>query len=670
MGTQFNDVFGFFISGPGINGTLNLATLPNGTAITTNNVNHQTNSAYYRNNNSVIFQPCWGMPEVAPDECELDGLTTVLTATANVQACQTYHIKLVIADITDTYYASAVFLRANSFNAGGSALAAASYPAGLSNAYEDCKNGFVRFSRDNSDVSQPLDVNFTLSGSATPGVDYTAINSPVTIPAGQSEILVPIEVLSDGIAEGPEQIVFLLDQPCSCQQSEIVYEINDKPAFEAEMDDLVICAGEPTALSPVISSGLSPYSFLWSNGATTNSIAVTTSGTYSVSITDGCAVELPIDVVVTALPQPVRNATTYFCPGETVTINGVNYTQPTVLTDTIPASIGCDTLSVHTLLYSTPAPSIVSVHCPVNQVLEAPGAVAVDYDQPWAESDCFCPGIGVVRVNGLDSGEEFPLGITEMCFTATDSCGNSSSCCFSVSVIEEAPCDVKEIGCMKYELMKITQNLAGRKTYSIRVTNFCQNEMIYTAVGLPNGVNATQPSDNSVYTGPSGRVYKVRNPNASPFHSVRWTSVGNGLKNGASEYFNYTLPPQSSPNYIHVIAKLKYQDYYEAHLNTFYCPVDIIDDGNRPEPRHYLRVFPNPSEGALWMDLSAWSGSPVSVNILDSRGSLVHRFETTADAAPQQIVLPAQLPDGLYFLDAYSKEGMHESVRFILRTGN
>ena len=35
--------------------------------------------------------------------------------------CQTYHIKLAIADASDALFDSAVFLKANSFSAGGAA---------------------------------------------------------------------------------------------------------------------------------------------------------------------------------------------------------------------------------------------------------------------------------------------------------------------------------------------------------------------------------------------------------------------------------------------------------------------------------------------------------------------------------------------------------------------
>jgi hypothetical protein len=107
---QFNDVFGFFISGPGITGPFsdnskNIALIP-GTNIpvSINNVNGENNSAYYVDNDSDFIQ--------------YDGFTTVFTAEAEVQPMQTYHIKLAIGDGVDQFYDSGVLLQASSFCSG------------------------------------------------------------------------------------------------------------------------------------------------------------------------------------------------------------------------------------------------------------------------------------------------------------------------------------------------------------------------------------------------------------------------------------------------------------------------------------------------------------------------------------------------------------------------
>jgi hypothetical protein len=105
--SSFNDVFGFFLSGPGINGpytnnAINIALLPNNMPVTINNVHNY--NYYYASPNSGQTSPGSYYGAV-----QFDGNTILLTARAEVQACQTYHIKLAIGDRSDSSYDSGVF---------------------------------------------------------------------------------------------------------------------------------------------------------------------------------------------------------------------------------------------------------------------------------------------------------------------------------------------------------------------------------------------------------------------------------------------------------------------------------------------------------------------------------------------------------------------------------
>ena len=56
--STYNDVFGFFISGPGIIGYENIAQLPNGNGVVSiNNVNAVTNTQYYISNGNGTNAP-------------------------------------------------------------------------------------------------------------------------------------------------------------------------------------------------------------------------------------------------------------------------------------------------------------------------------------------------------------------------------------------------------------------------------------------------------------------------------------------------------------------------------------------------------------------------------------------------------------------------------------
>lgn len=79
VGSRFNDVFAFFISGPGIIGEENIALIPStNLPITINNINGQSYWQYYVDNSSDTT-------------VQYDGFTALLTATKdNLIPCETY----------------------------------------------------------------------------------------------------------------------------------------------------------------------------------------------------------------------------------------------------------------------------------------------------------------------------------------------------------------------------------------------------------------------------------------------------------------------------------------------------------------------------------------------------------------------------------------------------
>ena len=56
------------------------------------------------------------------------------------------------------------------------------------------------------DLGAALTVNLTIGGSTTNGVDYQAVNSPIVIPAGAADVLIPIIPIDDAIDEGAQDV--------------------------------------------------------------------------------------------------------------------------------------------------------------------------------------------------------------------------------------------------------------------------------------------------------------------------------------------------------------------------------------------------------------------------------------------------------------------------------
>jgi uncharacterized repeat protein (TIGR01451 family) len=111
--TQFNDTFAFFVNGtncalvPGTTSPVSINTINGGRPFGTN----AQHPELYRNNSTSD-------PGPATLDTEMDGLTTVLPCNALVNAGVSNHMKLAIADGTDSRLDSNVFLRADSLVSG------------------------------------------------------------------------------------------------------------------------------------------------------------------------------------------------------------------------------------------------------------------------------------------------------------------------------------------------------------------------------------------------------------------------------------------------------------------------------------------------------------------------------------------------------------------------
>lgn len=296
----FNDVFGFFLSGPGINGpyqngAINIALVPGTTLpVAIDNVNngyHPTGPATGPCNNCQFFVENTGGSTI-----QYDGFTTPLVATAIVQRCHMYHIKLVIADVGDRVLDSGVFFESRSFSGGEPVQLDIQASTALNGVWEGCSDALFTFTRlDPSTINNPIYADFVISGSATMGVDYANIPAMITVPAGQMSASLVIDALVDGVPEPTETITITLDNSacgCSAPPSATVNIYNNDVQLEAtSTGSTVICPGQSATLTATPSGSEGPYSISWDNGAGTGpSVTVSPSQTttYTATVNDIC----------------------------------------------------------------------------------------------------------------------------------------------------------------------------------------------------------------------------------------------------------------------------------------------------------------------------------------------------------------------------------------------
>ncbi len=303
VGSEFNDVFGFFVSGPGLEGgfssnAINAALVPNTPlAVSINTINHTTNSEYYIPNERSADQTLCNLPQVVNpllEFIEYDGLTVVLTARLSLIPCETYHIRLVIADVGDEAYDSAVLLEAGSFDLGGSVSLQSNAADTLNNyIYEGCDSGGFRVVRGtDSDPNTPQTVSYRFSeySTATEGVDFLNPGGSITIPAGENYADVDIVTIADGIAEGEETIWVILDIPCACYTDSVLVILAEPEPLEVLLAEAYYCPDETATLNPQVQGGSPPYTYQWSTGDTAAmpTMSPPLPPSIQVAVTDAC----------------------------------------------------------------------------------------------------------------------------------------------------------------------------------------------------------------------------------------------------------------------------------------------------------------------------------------------------------------------------------------------
>ena len=393
-GSAFNDIFGFFLSGPGISGTINIAQLPGtGTPVSINNVNPVTNPTYFVPNGADC-----GSGGVGASLFGFDGFTTALTAVANVVPCETYHIKLAIADGGDSVFDSAVFLKANSFDAGGAALGESMVPlTGSSDSYEsdECGEAFFTFTREGGNILDPVVFEYEVSGTATPGVDFTGLPpSPITIPAGAPLIQVPIQIIQDDLAEGMETVTLFLFGACTCEAAEVSLNIFDTPEIDVQLEDTELCDGLPLVLTASGSGGVAPYFYDWGDGPSPAPVFtdpdISGNTSYTVTVTD-------------------------LCGGEGIATSNVTITNPEGVLDgsaSLCGNSGSATLDVNFSGSDGPFEIVYSIdgviQDPIDGITDNPYALEIDQTGVYAlefisTPTCLGEAAGTVTVAGADT---------------------------------------------------------------------------------------------------------------------------------------------------------------------------------------------------------------------------------------------------------------------------
>ena len=265
----FNDIFAFLLTGPGVGVNQNIALVPGTTIpVAINTINMAPTgtgyplstcqamgpgspfSAYYVDNQGINGQTI-----------TYDGFTTVLEASAIVSPCDTFHIKLAIADVGDQAYNSAVFLQANSFTVDTVALDLSGIIKSDSGyLVEGCTPAVIKAVRT---VATPKKKKVCLSygGTAINGLDYNLLPDSLVILPNDTLAFLTLNPIQDNLPEGFETVIIRRINCCTkVPIDSIEIKVRDSLKMELLSVDTGICDGATVVLH---ATGDEEFNYAW-----------------------------------------------------------------------------------------------------------------------------------------------------------------------------------------------------------------------------------------------------------------------------------------------------------------------------------------------------------------------------------------------------------------------
>lgn len=479
---SFNDAFGFFLSGPGINGPYtnnaeNIALVPGTmTPVTIDNINNGLNNNPFDPNCPAV-NPQYYIDNSTGTTIVFDGFTTVLQARAAVQCGQTYHIKLAIGDALDNAYDSGVFLAGGSFTSQAVEVEVTGAVSSDSSIIEGCTNAFIQIIR--PDTVGVDTVIYDIAGNAINGVDYTWINDTIFFASGQDTATVFINPIDDGIPDGPDTLIITAYTitPCgdTIPSTGVIYIVDSIPYTVSAPDVTLFCPLDSVPIFAISDGDPQDYTYDWSTGdfeiSSTGStvwVPMPASPTqYTVVVTDTCGNSVVTDtlmVIPNLQPPPTVDAgldTTTTCALDPVNLlaTGASGVMPYSYSWSSGGTAAAETVtpSVTTVYYVTITDSCGTTNTDsvtVN-VVPIPPILTLPNDTTLA-----CPGDGLLINASASSGappytyqwstgqsanQIFvfpPVGTTYYTVTVTDVCdatGTTDS--IAVTIPDHPPID-------------------------------------------------------------------------------------------------------------------------------------------------------------------------------------------------------------------------------------
>lgn len=480
-------------------------------------------------------------------------------------------------------------------------------------------------------------------------------------------------------AAGTYSVTVTTGAGCVATSADVTVIVNDLPVVDLGADT-VICTGSALTLDAE-NTGLT---YAWSTLEITQTITVTTTGNYTVNVTDanGCVGSDAILVSVNALLNPVivANNPVIFCVGDSVTLDaGAGYSSYAWSTGSSNQTITVSAAGVYEVTVtdqygcSGMDDEIVSVLQLPNAVIQPSGNIAI----------CSADTLTLSASNTFASYQWNPGSET------TSSIQVWQSGTYTVTVIDP------NNGCVATSVPVVVtvNNTAAPTIVPSGDTEFCEggsislsvapgpySSFLWTSGSTTPSIVVTQTGDYAVtVVDANGCVdstlqgnplhVEVWNPNPQveehgdslvvvngPFVQYQWYLNGTPIP-GAIAYFH--IPVQSG-NYRVIVWDSN--DCDDSSSNIEYTHTGIADLSNLYE----IVIYPNPTNGSFTLEVDFGKRVSGTVSLVDMTGRQIITPEVLSDVSSIKRKFDLEnLSLGVYQLKLVTNEGV--TVKSIIR---
>ncbi len=363
------------------------------------------------------------------------------------------------------------------------------------------------------------------------------------------------------------------------------------------------------------------------------------------------------------------------------------------LTRTYRATDVCGNSSTCTQIITVNDVTAPVVTCPAPITATTPigSCTAVVNFTPTATDNC----AGVVTITSVPaSGSAFAIGVTPVVVTATDVCGNSSTCTFNVTVIDgqlpvisaqpsnrtvcagtSATFNVTATNVVTYQWQQYNGtawvNIAGANasSYTVSGTTVSMNTNSFRVIlnGLCTVVTSNAAT---LYVNPLPTITISANPPPTllPNQTTTLTATVNPT-GGSFVWFKNGTPITGVTGA--VLGPLSVDDI--GTYNARYTDLNgcVATSGNivvSGQPGENLWVYPNPNQGVFQVRYFNMNNEALVLNIYNALGQRIYQrnFVTTTAYTRMDVDLGTRFSEGVYIVEVVNSAGKQVGGRRII----